>query len=630
MTRDFHLGFEFLRGHERNPDPLLFDADTKRVIAKLAIPASFSVQYKPPTKDVPNVTDFLQGEPLSTGKPKRGARGSATRRKDLGLRFKPFHPRNPTPTKICLSGFMLSRRSTVRSCHPCRSCSLRQARPPVQQMHQAGALSLVEAETVARSVRQDITAHSSFVLTIVAAAWEKLANMDEADRKFFDFLSPEKFLRDTPMSTVRWLQSAISLLSHRREQGRWARYSFATWLVPFVEQQVLHLDVVAGITTEGYHALLALPDKVAVAWRSDKTPSAGGWAGRLAQVAGCTRSTVYNRRDKWRQKYGIDIARPLQMYSDILYFGHNSIARPESITALMVAVDQEDGDEAVRLHADAIADFERKRVEIVNPALVNPPRAMELMLPPPIASPALDEFDDLPPDFDDADLDEAVPTSPAWTRPIAAPALARSNPHEVGRGPMKEPGKVVFKVRRCPPPPSTERAVTLSGAMPSPLPPTHRTVRCCGDHAQPTLAAQTAGHNKAVLAHRADQAPTHPRRPPGRKVIPGGPCPAHPRRPPGRRSSCGGPCPAYPRRRPRRRSSCFTTPVRRRRPPGATASTEPRTARSRRPPRRRSSREPRAAPSPLRQPPRPDSTPHRPGVASGWMRRSIAKAGTIL
>ena len=39
----------------------------------------------------------------------------------------------------------------------------------------------------------------------------------------------------------------------------------------------------------------------------------------------------------------------------------------------MVAVDQEEGDEAVRLHAEAIADFERKRVEIVNPALVNSP-----------------------------------------------------------------------------------------------------------------------------------------------------------------------------------------------------------------------------------------------------------------
>jgi hypothetical protein len=53
-------------------------------------------------------------------------------------------------------------------------------------------------------------------------------------------------------------------------------------------------------------------------------------------------------------------------------------SRPESITALMVAVDQEQGDEAVRLHAEAIADFEGKRVEIVNPALVSPPRAVAI------------------------------------------------------------------------------------------------------------------------------------------------------------------------------------------------------------------------------------------------------------
>ena len=80
--------------------------------------------------------------------------------------------------------------------------------------------------------------------------------------------------------------------------------------------------------------------------------------GTPAEDAGCTPSTVYNR-DEWRQEYGIDIARPLQLYSDILYYGHNSIARPESITALMVAVDQEDGDEVVRLHTDWLADFER-------------------------------------------------------------------------------------------------------------------------------------------------------------------------------------------------------------------------------------------------------------------------------
>jgi hypothetical protein len=66
-------------------------------------------------------------------------------------------------------------------------------------------------------------------------------------------------------------------------------------------------------------------------------------------------------------------------------------------------------------------DFERERVKIVNPALVNPPRAMEAKLSH-SASPELDDFDDLPPDFDDSDLIEAVPTRPVSAGPVIAPA----------------------------------------------------------------------------------------------------------------------------------------------------------------------------------------------------------------
>ena len=43
---------------------------------------------------------------------------------------------------------------------------------------------------------------------------------------------------------------------------------------------------------------------------------------------------------------------------------------------------------------------------------------MELT-PPHVASPELDDFDDLPPDFDDSDLDDAVPIRPVSARPMA-------------------------------------------------------------------------------------------------------------------------------------------------------------------------------------------------------------------
>ena len=328
-------------------------------------------------------------------------------------------------------------------------------------------MSLAEAVTVDQSVREDITAHPSFNLTIVNAARDKLANMDEADRKFFDFLSPDEFLRGTPKSTVWWVQRAMFLLSHRRQQGRWVRYSFATWLVPFVEKHVLHNDVIASITMRGYHALLALNDPVAAAWRSDPQPGARNWAGRLAQIAGCKRSTVYNRRDELWRTYRVDIAYPLQMYSDILYYGSNSIAKPESITALMVAVKQRRGGKVVRLHADAIADFERKRVKILNPALVSRPRAMELNLPP-IALPARDDLKNDPAfvDFADLDLDEAVSTTPVSARPPVA----------VGHGLATKVGrKTIFMARRSPPPPTRTKTI-LMRTRTSPPPPIEKKV----------------------------------------------------------------------------------------------------------------------------------------------------------
>jgi hypothetical protein len=347
-------------------------------------------------------------------------------------------------------------------------------------MHQESTLSLAEAVTVDQSVRMDVTAHSSFNLTIIKAAREMVAKMDEADRKFFDFLSLDEFMQGKPQSTVWWVQRAMFLLSHRRQQGRWVRYSFATWLVPFVEKHVLHNDVIANITMPRYHAMLALDDPIAAAWRTDPEPGVGEWADRLALIAGCKRSTVYNRRNELWKEHRIDIAYPLQMYSDILYYGSNSVAKPESITAMMVAVKQKRGGRVVRLHAEAIADYERKRVEILNPALVSRPRAMELNLPP-IAAPQVTPPQitspevQLPVEFEEIDhddLDQAFPIRPVPAQPTVASSVLRA-PH-VEQEPMTTPGRTI--VLRRPPamelerppvsktPLSTRLTVTVSSA----------------------------------------------------------------------------------------------------------------------------------------------------------------------
>jgi hypothetical protein len=477
MTRAFRLGFAFLAALAAPDD--LFDAATQLAIARGDFHLE-SVQYAA-NKPAAKVTDFLQVGAVIYGQTIARGRGIINNAKHLGLRFKPYHPPDQDPHENWLSGFMLQKLQG-KKLHV--SVAFYDKLVSLQQKHQETTLSLAEAQTVNQSVREDITAHSSFILTIVAAAREKLANMDATDRQFFALISLEEFLRGPPTASVWWLQRAIYVLSHWRQQGRWVRYSFGTWLVPFVEQKVLHLDVVASITTEGYYALLALQDPIALAWRSDPTPGAADWAGRLARAAGCKRSTVYNRRETWRKKYGIDIAYPLQMYSDILYFGHNSIAQPENITALMVAIEQEEGDEAVRLHAEELAAFERKRVQIVNPALVSRPRAMELKLPPrPSPSPPSDLRngrpatinDDLPPDFED--LGEAEPLSLASARPQESRAQIQLHARRLP--PPPPPAKKVrLKVRRRPPPPSPPaRRVVLRARScpPPPAPPVKKT-----------------------------------------------------------------------------------------------------------------------------------------------------------
>jgi hypothetical protein len=224
---------------------------------------------------------------------------------------------------------------------------------------------------------------------------------------------------------VWWLQRAIYVLSHYRQKEGFRRLSFGVWLVPHVERKVLHFDVIANITSEGFQRMLALDDEVAEAWRSDETPNAANWVGRFAEAAGCGEQTVYNRQDKWLKAHGIDIAYPFALYRDILFFGHNSVADPENITKLMLAVENKDGEEVVRFHAEAIADFERKRIEIVNPALASRPRRMALNEPRCDTS----ELEDAEDEFEDLSLPEPVtPKKPLG--PIAK-RLARPLEHRL-------------------------------------------------------------------------------------------------------------------------------------------------------------------------------------------------------
>ena len=151
------------------------------------------------------------------------------------------------------------------------------------------------------------------------------------------------------------------------------RRSFAEWLVPHMIRDVLRLDVIACFTRQNFHALAALQDKVAVAWRAAETVELGEWAQRLAQDAGCSLQTVYTRRKKWLIEYGIDIAAPHALYRDLLYFGPPSLTQPKDRSALLTAVRRKEGKEAIRLHEDAAQSFDRQRIEIVGKTINSRP-----------------------------------------------------------------------------------------------------------------------------------------------------------------------------------------------------------------------------------------------------------------
>jgi hypothetical protein len=139
MTRAFRLGFTFLEAMSE-PDPL-FDAATKRVIARGDVHL-VSVQYAA-TKAVTNVTDFLQVGTVIYGQTIARGKGIVNNAKHLGLRFKPFHPRNQDPNENWLSGFMLQKLHG-KKLH--LSVAFYDKLVRLQQMHQEGALSLVEAQ----------------------------------------------------------------------------------------------------------------------------------------------------------------------------------------------------------------------------------------------------------------------------------------------------------------------------------------------------------------------------------------------------------------------------------------------------------------------------------------------------
>jgi hypothetical protein len=260
----------------------------------------------------PDVLKFLQLIGVLVGHTIGRGKGLIQIADHLGFEAKAFRE------KDAVNGVTLWKRHGKKTLFSFCFCDKRKR---VADMRQGKSLLPAEAATIRENVRFDITAHGLGIVAIIKAARRRLRLLQERGVALPGGDWTEDFLRRDIEPSARLLQRAVFILSLRLERGLLVRRSFAEWLVPHMIRDVLRLDVIACFTRRNFHALVALEDRVAVAWRAAETVKVGAWAQRLAKDARCSLQTVYTRREEWLRDYGIDIAAPHALYRDLLYFG---------------------------------------------------------------------------------------------------------------------------------------------------------------------------------------------------------------------------------------------------------------------------------------------------------------------
>jgi hypothetical protein len=370
MEQVCRLGFDVLEElyqQARSTKCSLFDPNTAAAIKAgefRLIRAQWCAYI--PTPDVPK---FLQLIGVLVGHTIGRGKGLIQIADHLGFEAKTFTENGD------VNGVMLRKRHGKKTLF---SLCFYDKRKRVADMRQGKSLLPAEAATIRENVRFDITAHGPGIVAIIKAARKRLRLLQERGVVLPGGDWTEDFLRRDVEPSARLLQRAIFVLSLRLDRGVLVRRSFAEWLVPHMIRDVLRLDVIACFTRRNFHALVALEDKVAVAWCAAETIEVGAWPKRLAKDAGCSVQTLYTRREEWLREYGIDIAAPHALYRDLLYFGPPSLTQPEDRSALLSAVRRKEGKEAIRLHDDAARNFDRQRIEIVGKTIGSRLHEMEV------------------------------------------------------------------------------------------------------------------------------------------------------------------------------------------------------------------------------------------------------------
>jgi len=397
LTPFFRLGFVALEGffqQAMDTKEPLFDQSTRESIQEGAahIVRTQLAGYLP----TPDVPEFLKGLGVLYGQTIASGKGISNLAKFQGLVFeKPYVEASSGEVTSILVIKPQGKKPSISVLFYNKEARLRQIR-------QRKGLPEPKAATVKKNARLDMTLHSLGVKAVVRRARGRLKEMLKEDPDIFRrFPDLADFLTRKEGSTVWALERAIRILSLHHRGGKYFRYSFADWLVPYILQDVLRLDVVTGFTVKGYEAFLRSNDKVAVAWRNAKpsdikvsdNPESDdqNWATFLAEKAGVSLQTVYNRQKAWIARHGIDIGLPNAFYYGALYYGPNSVATPKDQQATLAAHSERDGEKLLRLRDKAAKDFDRLRIDVVGATIRAPLHKMEVEVanisPPPPALP---------------------------------------------------------------------------------------------------------------------------------------------------------------------------------------------------------------------------------------------------
>jgi hypothetical protein len=405
LTPFFRLGFVALEGFFQqamdSKEPL-FDQSTWEDIQEgtAHIVRTQFCSYLP----APDVPEFLKGLGVLYGQTIAAGKGITNLAKLQGLVFeKPYIEAGSGE----VTSIMVIKPQGKK---PSSSVLFYNKDAVMRKMRQRKGLPELKAATVNKNVRLDMTLHSLGVQAVVRRARGRLKELMKEDPAIFTrYPELAGFLTRKVDSSVWLLERAIRILSLHRRDGKYFRFSFADWLVPYILQDVLRLDVVTGFTVKGYEAFLRSTYKVDVAWRTakpsdikvsdDPESDSKNWAAFLAEKASVSLQTVYNRQKAVITRHGIDMALPNAFYYGILYYGPSSVATFKDQQATVAAHLERDGEKLLRLRDKAAKDFDRLRINVVGATIRAPLHKMPVepanISPPPaalargVAAPAL-------------------------------------------------------------------------------------------------------------------------------------------------------------------------------------------------------------------------------------------------